>query len=250
MRHPYAGPDGRRHLTSASDPCWLLIGNSRWHWAKRLPHGQWRGWDGIQQLEGPTPVAWAAVGPVPPSGLCPAGRRVGLEDVPLLGCPPWLGVDRALGGWGAWQELAEPVLVVDAGTVLSLTRVDGNGRFHGGRLIAGLRLQLEAITTHTYQIPQILSKPQRAHEHPIQGEDHPDWPLATAAALKTGVERGLAAAVIAAATEADSRWVVLTGGDGQLLHALVQPKLKEAGLAVVQRPLLCLETLALLRPAP
>jgi pantothenate kinase type III len=63
--------------------------------------------------------------------------RLRVEDVPLAGAPSWLGIDRALAGWEAWRQTGGPVLVVDAGTVLSLTRVDGEGRFQGGRLMAG-----------------------------------------------------------------------------------------------------------------
>jgi type III pantothenate kinase len=55
-------------------------------------------------------------------------------------------VDRALAGWGAWRlGGGAPVLVADAGTALSLTRVDGDGRFAGGRLLAGVGLQLRSL---------------------------------------------------------------------------------------------------------
>ncbi|MFM9073711.1 MAG: type III pantothenate kinase, partial [Cyanobium sp.] len=116
-------------------PRWLLIGNSRWHWAERTAGGSLRGWDGAPDfMDGEVsspPLAWAAVGPVPSSPRLPMDRRVSLADVPLAGCPPWLGVDRALAGWEAWRTLKLGVLVVDAGTVLSLTLVDGGGTFRG-----------------------------------------------------------------------------------------------------------------------
>ncbi|MEB3304637.1 MAG: type III pantothenate kinase [Cyanobacteriota bacterium] len=234
-------------MTLCKTARWLLVGNSRWHWAEQGRDGRLRGWDGAASEdggEGVFPLAWAAVGPSPDPRICPPERQVGLADVPLLDCPPWLGVDRALAGWGAWQELGASVLVVDGGTVLSLTRVDGGGSFQGGRLLAGLRLQLEAMGQGTNLIPQILNQSWR--EAP---PDDPSWPQATAAAMQVGVERGLAAAISEAAREAGSRWVVFTGGDGGRLHEQGAQQLERLGLSVAHRPLLCLESLARLRPA-
>jgi type III pantothenate kinase len=137
------------------------------------------------------------------------------------------------------------VLVVDGGTVLSLTRVDQGGTFRGGRLLAGLRLQLEAMGQGTSLIPRILNQPTEDNS-----PDDPTWPQATAGAMQVGVERGLVAAITEAAREADSPWVVFTGGDGGLLHERGAPQLKHLGFSVSHRPLLCLESLARLRPAP
>ena len=53
--------------------------------------------------------AWAAVGPLPAPEICPPERRVELGEVPLRGCPAWLGIDRALAGWGAWRAVGEAV---------------------------------------------------------------------------------------------------------------------------------------------
>ena len=120
MWHPSAGIDGRGHL---SEGRWLLIGNSRWHWAEG-ELGCLRTWSapaGVGKLEGL--VAWAAVGPVPASAPLPRERRLHLKDVPLLEQPGWLGVDRALVGWRAWCLASGPVLVADGGTALSLTLV-------------------------------------------------------------------------------------------------------------------------------
>lgn len=229
-------------------PRWLLIGNSRWHWAERLARGELQGWDGpppAQAGDGPEPLAWAAVGPLPRAGLLAPERQVGVADVPLAGCPPWLGVDRALAGWGAWREGREAVLVADAGTVLSLTRVDGDGTFRGGRLLAGLGLQLAAMAGGTALLPSLPAGGSATAE---PGEDDPAWPRATAAAMVLGVEAGLAAAVVEAARAAACRRLVLTGGDGARLHGRVAEALQPLGFTVRLWPLLCLESLAHLRP--
>jgi type III pantothenate kinase len=93
------------------------------------------------------------------------------------------------------------VLVADAGTVLSLTCVDRRGRFVGGRLMAGAGLQLRALNAGTANLPppagQLLLDPD-------------PWPQATVAAMQSGVLRGLAAALNAAAEE---RILIPSGSD-------------------------------------
>jgi type III pantothenate kinase len=248
MRHSSTRADGRGDLSLGASPRWLLIGNSRWHWAERTLEGPLRGWDGapgLQEREGSPPLAWAAVGHVPDSPSLPVDRRVSLANVPLAGCPPWLGVDRALAGWEAWRTLKLGVLVADAGTVLSLTLVDGHGTFRGGRLMAGLGLQLAAMTNGTVLLPRV---PLQGRPAGVAGED--DWPTATAEAMRVGVETGLAAAVIAASQASGCQRLVLTGGDAPRLEGRITPAVAGFGVLVNHRPLLCLESLANLRPEP
>ncbi|MCP9927244.1 type III pantothenate kinase [Cyanobium sp. CH-040] len=209
----------------ASEPAhWLLIGNSRWHWAWGEP-------DALVCRSQPPPdpgaeaslglgevlsalCAWAAVGPVPPvPGLDPR-RRILLSRVPLQGMPHWLGIDRALVGWQAWRRSGSAVLVADAGTALSLTLVDAEGRFVGGRIQAGLALQLRALARGTAGLPAL---PVDAGSEPGWTGADP-WPSATADAMVTGVREGLVASVRHAWRQARQRhgdcrlWI--TGGDG------------------------------------
>ena len=232
---------------------WLLIGNSRWHWALDGADGM-GGERAPQFLHLPPqaaavdpPVAWAAVGPVPPQAALPAETRLALEDVPLADAPPWLGIDRALAGWWAARTTGSPVLVADAGTVLSLTRVDGRGRFAGGRLMAGAALQLGAMGSGTEGLPSLDSPLVGA----ISGES---WPRATEAAMRRGVAEGLAAAVLEAGRqalglEAGCR-IVLTGGDGPTLLPLLRRASGVGEPVLLHRPDLCLEALVALRPRP
>ena len=234
-------------------PRWLLIGNSRWHWA--LAGGE-SGSGGSSaedlrflHLPPPTsavepPLAWAAVGAVPLEAALPAASRLQLEDVPLSGSPPWLGIDRALAGWWAARLCGGPVLVADAGTVLSLTLVDGQGRFAGGRLMAGAALQLAAMGSATAGLPALEGELEAGGEA---------WPLATAAAMRRGVVEGLAAAVREAGRQARAQEprcrIVLTGGDGPTLLPLLR-RWPELGSDVLTlHPELCLEALVALRPA-
>jgi len=228
---------------------WLLIGNSRWHWAG-LQDGELITWDAAPAAApGPVVHAWAAVGPVPPGADLPQERRLRLADVPLGEAPSWLGIDRALGGWQAWRERGGPVLVADAGTVLSLTRVDAQGRFAGGRLMAGLALQLRAMAAGTEALPPPLRN-GAFHDRPDQGLA--SWPRETAAAMAVGVSQGLAAAVVAATLDLAQRepevGLVLTGGDGEGLLPLIAEGLAGRVPEPLLRPALCLEALAALRP--
>ena len=258
----------------ASEARWLLIGNSRWHWAVpplaadsplRVWHDLPRHGDRSEREGGgtgaPVPatgaadedaipagvasallLGWAAVGPVPADLVLPPEARLQLAEVPLQAAPPWLGIDRALAGWWGWRLVAGPVLVADAGTVLSFTRVDREGRFAGGRLLAGAALQLRAMAGGTAQLAALAEDAVPADPAAAA------WPHDTAGAMRSGVLRGLAAAIAAAMQETrreepDCR-LLLTGGDGPALAALLEP-----ALAVEQRPHLCLEALAALRPA-
>lgn len=193
-------------------------------------------------MEKPEGLAgWAAVGPVP--AWLPLERRVLSAEVPLGDLPAWLGVDRALGGWWAWRQSGGPVLVTDAGTALSLTRVSAEGCFAGGQLMAGAALQLRALGAGTSGLPSL--------ELPVALPEQ-RWPSATAQAMAAGVLRGLAAAVAQAALEAVREsphcrlWI--TGGDGELLLPLVRELLGEGTQEVQLAPALALEALAALRP--
>jgi len=231
---------------------WLLIGNSRWHWGRPTPSGL-----AVHHTSPPLAVpgeraaallAWAAVGPVPDGIGLPQERRLPLASVPLVGAPPWLGIDRALTGWQAWRHSGGPVLVADAGTVLSLTRVDPGGSFAGGRLLAGAALQWRAMAAGTSALPDL---PLSAS---VQEPEPEAWPGATAAAMASGVRLALAAAVAGAledALEGDPGCrLVLTGGDGPALLAPLRRRLERRGLLarLEWRPALALEALAALAP--
>ncbi len=215
----------------------LLIGNSRWHWAERSGQGLhcWHGPAGeageCLDLE-----AWAAVGSLPSGKALASARRVDLDDVPLQGLPPWLGIDRALVAWGAWRQQRQAVLVADAGTALSLTRVDPEGCFAGGLISAGVALQLRALTAATAQLPAVSS----VGGDPAQAESA--WPSATAAAMDEGCRRAVAAAIAAAAASAEGAQLWLTGGDAELLL----PILHAQHLNPVVAPNLALEAMAAL----
>lgn len=231
----------------------LLLGNSRWHWAERDGAGGLHCWHqaAAEAIGAPADlIAWAAVGSVPGTVGLPPERRIDLAQVPLAAAPPWLGIDRALAGWWAWQQQPDGVrggvVVADAGTALSFTRVDGAGAFAGGRLLAGVGLQLRSLAAGTALLPDLpVGEALTLPADP--------WPRETAAAMARGCLEGAAASIAAAwrdvaltGTSGDpaagpwSLW--LTGGDGGALLPLLQRQ----GLPVRWAPELCLEALAAL----
>jgi len=138
-----------------SEENYLMIGNTRWHWASKIK----------EQLKffhtSPNPIEftnkdyselfWASVGPVPENiKLCPS-KKVNLNDVPLNNLPANLGIDRALASWSAFKKQSsikrkeQDLIVIDAGTILSVTKITKQGEFSGGQLISGLRLQLSSM---------------------------------------------------------------------------------------------------------
>ena len=196
----------------------LLIGNSRWHWAQRhgqgvrVDHG-----DPDPDRIGTNPPIWAAVGPVPEQLRVHQDLRIRLEDVPLPKAPPWLGVDRALGAWMAWRrsqrqqlDCSRGLLLVDAGTVLSLTRVTADGCFGGGQLIPGYRLQLRAMAEGTVGLPSTPELPDSEVAQEV-------FPQQTVAAMQRGVLQALLA-TIAVAQQNSKGLLWICGGDAELLQ--------------------------------
>ena len=138
-----------------SEKNYLMIGNSRWHWASKIK----------EQLKyfhtSPNPIefknkdysqlSWASVGPIPENIKLCSSKEIKLHDVPLENLPNNLGIDRALASWSAFKKQSalnskkQDLIVIDAGTILSVTRITKKGEFAGGQLIAGLRLQLSSM---------------------------------------------------------------------------------------------------------
>ncbi len=133
----------------------LMIGNTRWHWASKIKN-EWKYFhtspNPIEFInKEPSKITWAAVGPIPTSIELDPSMRLSLNDIPLLNLPSNLGIDRALSAWSAFNKASylsikkEGLLIVDAGTILSITKITDQGEFAGGQLIAGLKLQLSSM---------------------------------------------------------------------------------------------------------
>ena len=238
----------------------LLVGNSRLHWGLGtsqnadpgllLQHceGKWPPW----QVQ-PATMRWAAVGLIPPSlktrlDLWPP--PVETCQVPLANCPAHVGVDRALGAWQAFGcSAGGGVLVVDAGTALTMTAVTASGNFAGGRILPGVALQLESLHQGTASLPCVVSPWTKAWPTLPQNQSQAKVDLATdtITAMVDGVIHGLAAAVVntmvpmAAAAVIRECW--LTGGDALLLQDPIRAQLAAEAPSLYYEPDLVLKAL-------
>ncbi|MBR1712865.1 MAG: type III pantothenate kinase [Alloprevotella sp.] len=68
--------------------------------------------------------------------------------------PQTLGPDRWAAAVGAWkQHPGKPLLIIDAGTCITLDVVTADGIFLGGNISPGLDMRLRAMHEHTARLP-------------------------------------------------------------------------------------------------
>lgn len=154
----------------------------------------------------------------------PIGRQLDRESI--------VGEDRLLNAAAAFDAFKQAVVVVDAGTAITVDYVDGAGTFHGGAIGPGARMMLRAMNQGAAQLPEVeMQRPEEAVGHN------------TAEAMRSGVFHGLRGmvrelteqyALIAGAYPL----VIATGGDSELIfgdYELIErviPELTLRGLAV------------------
>lgn len=146
--------------------------------------------------------------------------------------PESLGVDRWLAAVAAWNRYRGAVIVIDAGTAVTVDAVNSTGEFMGGVIAPGLALMREALAQGT-----------KVHASDVGGARQP-FARNTSEAIATGCDfalAGLAEHCSHAMRERlgqDAR-IVLTGGDAgrlvPLLHAVIDvvPELVLDGLALI-----------------
>lgn len=203
----------------------LAIGNSRLHWASFAGASLQDTWDtehikesGISESFLSLPIYLASVVPSQTTlwQSYPNVRSIALEDLPLQGLYPTLGIDRALAVLGAGETFGWPILVIDAGTALTFTGADAARRLVGGAILPGLKLQIQSLARGTAALPQIelpATLPSR-------------WALDTASAIQSGIIYSVLAGIVnfiqAWWEEFPDSRVVLTGGDRDLLFSYLQ----------------------------
>jgi len=159
-------------------------------------------------------------------------RTITWRHVPLtprVRYPDRLGIDRLLAGWMATRLYpGQRVVVVDAGSAITVDSVGPGNEFHGGAILPGLSLQFESLGRGTDALP--LLDPGEAAED-LTPLTIPA--LDTVSAIRGGILCGTAGAVdrliqMSFANGAQNRapsstpQVVLTGGDGARLSSLLQ----------------------------
>jgi type III pantothenate kinase len=146
----------------------------------------------------------------------PNVNLIALEQIPLKGIYPTLGIDRALAVWGAGTTLGFPCLVIDAGTALTFTGANSDRVLVGGAILPGLRLQLQSLATKTAALPEV-KLPERLPNR---------WTLNTPDAIQSGVIYTSLAGIRDFIEDWLERFpnsqIALTGGDAKILLSYLQ----------------------------
>jgi len=213
----------------------LMIGNSRLHWGYFTGDTLNHAWDTNHLLpflpyDRTPPLYIASVVPSQ-TALWQDNLDVqllALNQVPLLGVYPTLGIDRALAVWGAGETWGFPVLVIDAGTALTFTGADAQRCLVGGAILPGLGLQLKMLSQKTAdvlpQLPPSMVLPPR-------------FALSTSEAIYSGVIYTLVAGI----KDFVQAWwqdfptgvVAITGGDRELLFTYLQSQEPEIAARMI-----------------
>ncbi|WP_375504249.1 pantothenate kinase [uncultured Nostoc sp.] len=155
-----------------------------------------------------------------------------LDQVPLKGMYPTLGIDRALALWGAGKTWDFPMLVIDAGTALTFTAADANQCLIGGAILPGLGLQFATLGQQTGQLP--LVETQNFQSLPRR------FALNTTEAIQSGVVYTLLAGI---KDFIETWWQLFTdgkiaikGGDRTLLLNYLQALYPEIAAHLIVEP--------------
>ena len=205
----------------------LLIGNSRLHWARKFQN-KYRFLntdknDKIPQNIDLNNLIWASVGKLPDLFLRQE-NEIKTKDIKLKNLPDYFGVDRALGCWEALKVIENPfqknILVADCGTTLSITKLTAKGSIIGGQITLGFLAQLRSMEQYTKNL-----KAPKNNKIPIQ-----DFSIQTEDSMLKGVFNSLVGAInLSFDTTKDI--LILCGGDCDLIGSRLKQKNKEIIIA-------------------
>jgi len=121
--------------------------------------------------------------------------------------PETMGVDRWLAMLGAQQcyPLTE-LLVIDAGTALTIDHLTADGQHRGGWIVPGIHMQQKAVTNYTAR---------------VFNRDRQEFQLAFAQDTASCLQNGVFAAILAVIRQANQlvprAKMLITGGDAAVL---------------------------------
>lgn len=247
-------------------PSWLalMIGNSRLHWAwfvdTRLKHTWNTDYLPVETVEEIIQHWASGVMPseiLPPSLIAspsnppqqlplylasvvptqtklwqayPTAVVITLEQLPLQGLYPTLGIDRALALLGAGETLGYPVLVIDAGTALTFTGADAHKQLIGGAILPGVRLQFQSLAQGTAALPAVQLPTQLP----------PRWAKQTSSAIESGIIYTVLASIQNFIADWQCQFpeshIVLTGGDSAVLLTYLQHQFPQLATQLIFDP--------------
>ena len=198
----------------------LLVGNSRLHWAK-YSKNQSRFFHTKKEEKVPENIdldqlIWASVGRLP-NFLLKKENEIKTKDIQLSNLPDYFGVDRALACLAALKIIENPLkkdlLIADFGTILSITKLNSNGSILGGQLIPGFLTQLKSMEQNTKNL-----KVPKKYDIPIK-----DFLIDTEEAIIKGVINSLTSVINSLFNPAKDI-LVICGGDSELITQSLKTK--------------------------
>ena len=196
-----------------SDINFLLVGNSRLHWAK-YSKNQSKFFHTKKEQKVPKNIdldqlIWASVGKLP-NFLLKKENEIKTKDIKLSNLPDYFGIDRSLACLAALKIIKNPLkkdlLIADFGTILSITKLNSNGIIIGGQLIPGFLTQLKSMEQNTKNL-----KVPKKYEVPAK-----EFLINTEEAILKGVINSLTG-VIKNSFNPEKDILITCGGDSQFL---------------------------------
>ena len=196
-----------------SDINFLLVGNSRLHWAK-YSKNQSKFFHSKKEQKVPKNIdldqlIWASVGKLP-NFFLKKENEIKTKDIQLSNLPYYFGIDRSLACLAALKIIKNPLkrdlLIADFGTILSITKLNSKGSILGGQLIPGFLTQLKSMeqNTNNLKVPKKLEVPTK------------DFLINTEEAILKGVINSLTG-VIKSSFNPLKDILITCGGDSQFL---------------------------------
>ena len=141
---------------------------------------------------------------------CPVVRFNSSTPLPLeinYRTPGTLGSDRIAAAVGAWNDApGRNLLVIDAGTAITIDFVGKDGKYNGGNIAPGIKMRLRALHEYTSRLPMV----DKEGDTPTIGYD-------TETAIRSGVINGVCHEIEGYIDEFKQKYcdllVFLTGGD-------------------------------------
>ena len=201
---------------------YLLIGNSRLHWALRKDNSyeflhtsfDQRFPKNINLKE----LIWASVGEYPTSKLL-SKNEISVNNFTLQKMPVHIGIDRVLACF-AVQKIIENkykknILIVDLGTTVSITKIDNKGNLIGGQLLPGFTTQLKSMDENTKNLtfPENIFIPSNNFE------------TNTVKAMLRGVYNSIFG-TIKLSFNPKKDVLIICGGDAKLIGETISKKIK------------------------
>ncbi|MEL6471887.1 MAG: type III pantothenate kinase [Cyanobacteria bacterium J06623_4] len=191
----------------------------------------------------------------------PHAHSVSRSQISISHLYQTIGIDRAINLLGAGTTVGWPALVIDGGTALTLTAgisqeetrqpaaLDSLGKFYGGAILPGLRLQREALADKTATLGTFVRAINENGEEALP----PRWATHTSDAIASGLLYGLAATLVDYITawwqQFPAGAIIVTGGDAPQIHRVLQQRTPEIASRVQINPALMFYGMAAYRSA-